>query len=183
MLACAGRTFVAGADITEFGKPAVAPSLRDSLAAIEDLAKPVVAVLHGTALGGGLELALSCHYRLIDPLGAVGLPEVTLGIIPGAGGTQRLPRLIGAAAAIDLVSTGRRVEAAEALRLGLVDGVTSGDRIAFALRFLLERLAHPLHRLSERPFRRQVPPMSRRLAPRWRRNHPGRSHLSARSRS
>ena len=152
VLACAGRTFVAGADITEFGKPAVAPSLRDSLAAIEDLAKPVVAVLHGTALGGGLELALSCHYRLIDPLGAVGLPEVTLGIIPGAGGTQRLPRLIGAAAAMDLVSTGRRVEAAEALRLGLVDGVTSGDRIAFALRFLLERLAHPLHRLSERPF-------------------------------
>ena len=96
VLVCAGRTFVAGADVTEFGQAPAAPSLRDVIAAIEGLAKPVVAVLHGTALGGGLELALGCHYRLIDPLGAVGLPEVTLGIIPGAGGTQRLPRLSSA---------------------------------------------------------------------------------------
>ncbi len=152
VLVCAGRTFVAGADIGEFGKPPVAPSLRDCVAAIENLAKPVVAVLHGTALGGGLELALSCHYRLIDPAGVVGLPEVTLGIVPGAGGTQRLPRLIGTAAALDLITTGRRVDSAEAFRLGLVDAVTSGDRLAFALRFLRKRLADPLRRLSERPF-------------------------------
>ncbi|MBE7248190.1 MAG: enoyl-CoA hydratase/isomerase family protein, partial [Actinomycetospora chiangmaiensis] len=100
VLRCAGRTFVAGADITEFGKPPMSPSLRDSYAAVAALDKPVVALLHGTALGGGLELALACHYRVIDPAGAVGLPEVTLGIIPGAGGTQRLPRLIGTAPAL-----------------------------------------------------------------------------------
>ena len=152
VLVCAGRTFVAGADIGEFGKPPVAPSLRDVLASIEGLAKPVVALLHGTALGGGLELALSCHYRLIDPAGALGLPEVTLGIIPGAGGTQRLPRLIGAGPALDLITTGRHVAAAEALRLGIVDAVTSGDRLAFAILFLRERLAWPLRRLSDRPF-------------------------------
>ncbi len=157
VLVCAGRTFVAGADISEFGKPPVAPSLRDVFAGIESLAKPVVAVLHGTALGGGLELALSCHYRVIDPLGAVGLPEVTLGIIPGAGGTQRLPRLIGAGPAIDLIAMGRGVEAAEALRLGIVDAVTGGDRLAFALRYLRERLAWPLRRLSDQPFRPAEP--------------------------
>ena len=157
VLVCAGRTFVAGADIGEFGRPPVAPSLRDVSAAIESLAKPAVAVLHGTALGGGLELALSCHYRLIDPAGAVGLPEVTLGLIPGAGGTQRLPRLIGAAPAIDLIATGRRVTAPEALRLGIVDAVTSGDRLAFAIAFLRERLARPLRRLSDEPFRPAEP--------------------------
>lgn len=152
VLVCAGRTFVAGADITEFGKPPAPPSLRDSYAAIERLEKPVVAVLHGTALGGGLELALSCHYRVIDPAGSVGLPEVTLGIIPGAGGTQRLPRLIGAAPALDMITSGRRVPAAEALRLGIVDAVTEGDRLDFALAFLRDRLDRPLPRLSEAPF-------------------------------
>jgi 3-hydroxyacyl-CoA dehydrogenase len=152
LLLCTGRTFVAGADITEFGKPPVPPSLRDSCAVIETLEKPIVAVLHGTALGGGLELALSCHYRVIDPNGAVGLPEVTLGIIPGAGGTQRLPRLIGASAALDMITTGRRVAADEALRLGIVNAVTIGDRLAFALDFLGARLDRAIPRLSERAF-------------------------------
>src|SRR5689334_12252203 len=95
ILACAGRTFVAGADIREFGKPPLAPFLRDVIAGIETLDKPVVAAIHGTALGGGFELALGCHYRVMHKRAFVGLPEVTLGIIPGAGGTQRLPRLIG----------------------------------------------------------------------------------------
>ena len=152
VLRCAGRTFVAGADITEFGRPPMAPSLRDSYAAIEALQKPVVALLHGTALGGGLELALSCHYRIIDAEGAVGLPEVTLGIIPGAGGTQRLPRLIGIAPALDLITTGRRVAATEALTLGLVDALARGDRLDFALAFLRERLGAPIPRLCEKPF-------------------------------
>ncbi len=152
VLTCAGRTFVAGADITEFGKPPVPPSLRDSYASIENLEKPIVAVLHGTALGGGLELALSCHYRVIDPSGACGLPEVTLGIIPGAGGTQRLPRLIGVPATLDIVTSGRRVAADEALRLGIVDAITKGDRLSFALDFLRERLGEKIPRLSERAF-------------------------------
>ena len=152
VLLCAGRTFVAGADITEFGKPPRRPSLRESNAALETLDKPVVAVLHGTTLGGGLELALSCHYRVIDPAGSVGLPEVTLGIIPGAGGTQRLPRLIGVAPALDMITSGRRVAADDALRLGIVDAITQGDRLAFALAFLRDRLDRPPPRISERPF-------------------------------
>ncbi len=152
VLICAGRTFVAGADIAEFGKPPAAPSLRDGVAAVERLAKPVVAVLHGTALGGGLELALGCHYRVIDPAGALGLPETTLGLIPGAGGTQRLPRLIGTAAALDMITSGRRVAAAEALRLGLVGAITAGDRLQFALGFLRDRLGRPVPRLSDGPF-------------------------------
>ena len=151
VLAAAGRTFTAGADITEFAKPPQAPVLTEVVEAIEASTKPVVAVLHGTALGGGLELALGCHYRVIDPAGAVGLPETTLGLIPGAGGTQRLPRLVGLAAAADIVATGRRVAAAEALELGIVDAITSGDRLAFAIEFLTERLEAPVRRLGALP--------------------------------
>src|SRR5947209_2885910 len=95
VIACAGRTFFAGADITEFGKPPQAPSLHDVIAAIEAMPKPVVAALHGTALGGGFELALACHFRVAASGARVGLPEVKLGLLPGAGGTQRLPRLVG----------------------------------------------------------------------------------------
>ena len=152
VLLCAGRTFVAGADIAEFGRPPAAPVLRDCHAALAGLAKPVVAVLHGTALGGGLELALACHHRVIDPAGAVGLPEVGLGLIPGAGGTQRLPRLIGAAPALDIITTGRRVSAEEALRLGLVDAIASGDRVVYGLDFLRRHLDARPPRLSERAF-------------------------------
>ena len=172
ILHCAGRTFVAGADITEFGRPPEAPFLRDAYAAVEALDKPVLAVLHGTALGGGLELALSCHYRVIDPAGSVGLPEVTLGIIPGAGGTQRLPRLIGAAASLDMVTSGRRVEAAEALRLGIVDAITTGDRLDFAISFLLARLGDEIVRVSTRACptatEEEVAAARTRAATRWR---------------
>lgn len=102
-----GRTFPAGADIREFGKPPMEPHLPDLVTRIEDMDKPVIAAIHGTALGGGLEVALGAHYRIASPTARVGLPEVLLGILPGAGGTQRLPRLTGAAAAIDMMTTGK----------------------------------------------------------------------------
>ena len=112
VLHCAGRTFVAGADIREFGRPPGSPWLPEVIARIEACRQPVVAALHGTALGGGLELALGCHNRVAVPSARVGLPEVNLGLIPGAGGTQRLPRLVGAARALDMMISGKPVDAA-----------------------------------------------------------------------
>ena len=123
----AGSTFVAGSDIREFGKPLDEPQLPAVIAAIEACPKPVVAAIHGASLGGGFELALGCDARVCAPGAVVGLPEVTLGMIPGAGGTQRLPRLVGIAAAIEIVCSGRRVPAEEALRLGMVDKLIEGD--------------------------------------------------------
>ena len=105
VLRCEGRTFIAGADITEFGKPPQAPALATVLEALESHPKPVVAAIHGTALGGGLELALCCDYRLAAAAAKVGLPEVNLGLLPGAGGTQRLPRLTGLKTAIDMITS------------------------------------------------------------------------------
>ncbi|MCC2110507.1 MAG: enoyl-CoA hydratase/isomerase family protein, partial [Hyphomicrobiales bacterium] len=154
VLACAGRTFVAGADIREFGKPLQPPLLTEVIDAIEASPKPVVAAIHGTALGGGFELALGCHYRVMRADAQIGLPEVTLGIIPGAGGTQRLPRLTGFSAAVDLVTSGRRVTAAEAERLGIADRVVDGDVKEAAIAFAREKAAaggrHPV--TSARPL-------------------------------
>ncbi|MDT8855363.1 enoyl-CoA hydratase-related protein [Paracoccaceae bacterium Fryx2] len=133
VIRAAGRTFPAGADISEFGKPAVPPLLPDLCNQIEALGKPVVAALHGTALGGGLELALAAHGRVADSGARLGLPEVGLGILPGAGGTQRLPRLIGAEQALRLMLTGRPVGAAEALALGMLDRVVEQDVAGAAL--------------------------------------------------
>ena len=127
LIVCAGRTFIAGADITEFGKPPREPHLPDLCNTIEASPKIVVAALHGTALGGGLEVALSCHYRSAVPGAKVGLPEVKLGLLPGAGGTQRLPRLVGAQAALDIMLGGNPIDAGEAANLGLVDRVVDGD--------------------------------------------------------
>ena len=127
VLACQGRTFCAGADIAEFDAPIAPPVLPDIITAIETCPKPVVAALFGTVLGGGLELALGCHGRIAAPGTRAGLPEVTLGLIPGAGGTQRLPRLIGLEAALDLVVSGRPISAEKALSLGLVDALAAGD--------------------------------------------------------
>ena len=121
VIACAGRTFFAGADITEFGKPPQAPGLGEVIAAIENMPKPVVAALHGTALGGGFEVALACHFRVAVPGARVGLPEVKLGLLPGAGGTQRLPRLIGPEKALKMIVTGDPIEAREALADGVID--------------------------------------------------------------
>ncbi|MFQ3787344.1 enoyl-CoA hydratase/isomerase family protein [Halomonas sp. A29] len=127
VLVARGSTFIAGADIREFGKPPQAPILPQVIAHLEDSAKPIVAALHGTALGGGLEVALGCQLRVALPGTKVGLPEVKLGLLPGAGGTQRLPRLAGIEAALDLITSGRFVAADEALSLGIVDAVLAFD--------------------------------------------------------
>ena len=119
----AGRTFIAGADIKEFGKPLQAPFLPELCNRIEACAKPVIASMHGVSLGGGLEVALGCHYRVATPDARVGLPEVHLGLIPGAGGTQRLPRLTGPEAGIEVMTSGRHVKASEALSLGIIDEI------------------------------------------------------------
>ena len=127
VILCAGKTFFAGADITEFGKPPKEPFLPDLLNMIEDSTKPVVAALHGTALGGGFETALACHYRIALASAKVGFPEVKLGLFPGAGGTQRVPRLAGIAAAVELMASGDPVAAAKAAELGLVDKVVDQE--------------------------------------------------------
>jgi 3-hydroxyacyl-CoA dehydrogenase len=135
VLACAGRTFMAGADITEFGKPPKSPSTLDVVAAIEQVGKPVVAALHGTPLGGGLELALACHFRVAAPGTRLGQPEIKIGVIPGAGGTQRLPRLVGLEKALAMILTGDPIAAPDALAHGLVDEIVEGDVTAAAVAF------------------------------------------------
>lgn len=138
----AGRNFIAGADIREFGKPPVPPLLPDVCNRIETSGKPVVVALHGAALGGGLEVALAAHYRLAVPGAKLGLPEVQLGLLPGAGGTQRTPRLIGAKAALELMLSGRHASAEEALALGLVDRLAhSDDTLVEGLAYVHELLA------------------------------------------
>jgi 3-hydroxyacyl-CoA dehydrogenase len=127
LLICKGRTFIAGADISEFDKPATKPSFNDILGTIESSSKPVIAAIHGTALGGGLETALACHYRCAVGSAMVGLPEVKLGLLPGAGGTQRVPRLIGIEAAIKMITGGNPIPAAAALSAKLIDHVIDGD--------------------------------------------------------
>jgi 3-hydroxyacyl-CoA dehydrogenase len=127
VIAGAGSTFVAGADIREFGKPAQEPILPEVIRAIEDCGKPVVAALHGAALGGGFELALACDARVADAKTVVGLPEVSLGIIPGAGGTQMLPRLVGVSRAIRMICGAQRISAKEAKSLNLLDQVVATD--------------------------------------------------------
>jgi 3-hydroxyacyl-CoA dehydrogenase len=129
----AGTIFIGGADIREFGAPPAEPILPTVLAATENATKPVVAAINGAALGGGLEVALAAHRRIASATATLALPEVKLGIVPGAGGTQRLPRLIGIPAAIDMIATGRTAPAAEALKLGIVDRIESGDLRAAAI--------------------------------------------------
>ena len=129
----AGTTFIAGADIKEFDKPLRDPQVPAIIAALEQCPKPFVAAIHGAALGGGYEIALGCDARIAVKDAVVGLPEVHLGIIPGAGGTQRMPRLVGIAKAIELICSGRRVRAEEAQRLGLIDMVVEGDLRAAAV--------------------------------------------------
>jgi 3-hydroxyacyl-CoA dehydrogenase len=123
VIACEGRSFFAGADIKEFGKPMQEPFLPDVINQIEAAPVPVVAAMHGTALGGGLEVALGAHYRVAADTAKMGLPEVTLGLLPGAGGTQRLPRVIAMQDAAVMITGGRPVKAAQALEMGLVDQV------------------------------------------------------------
>lgn len=141
VLICDGRTFIAGADISEFGKPPMLPSLPELLSVIEASQKPIIAAIHGTALGGGLETALACHYRCALSSAQVGLPEVKLGLLPGAGGTQRVPRLAGVKAALDLMTSGTPIAAAKAFSIGLLDKVLEGDLLSGALDFAKEVIA------------------------------------------
>jgi 3-hydroxyacyl-CoA dehydrogenase len=130
VIACRGRTFMSGADLAELGGTIPPPSYADTLAAIENCPKPVIASLHGTALGGGLEIAMACHYRCATSSARMGMPEITLGILPGAGGTQRLPRLVGTRHALDLLIAGAPIDATRARHLGLIDELIGDDPIA-----------------------------------------------------
>ena len=154
VIACEGQTFFAGADITEFGKPPQSPWLPQVVDTIENCSKPVVAAIHGTALGGGLEVALACHYRVADPSAKLGTPEVKLGLLPGAGGTQRLPRVAGVAKALEMCATGNPIGAREAFDCGLVDRLVEGELIPHAVAYAEEvRDVRPLPKSSERQER------------------------------
>src|ERR1700691_2915381 len=173
-----GRTFVAGADINEFAKSIAAgkgggPDLTPLFTAIEDSLKPVVVAIHGAALGGGLELAMAAHYRLAPPDAQVGLPEANLGIVPGAGGTQRLPRLVGMAKAAEMIVSGQIIKAQAALELGLIDRLIGGDLLPGAIAFAQEIAAiRPLPKTSERPLEADPAGLTaaRELARKTRRN-------------
>jgi 3-hydroxyacyl-CoA dehydrogenase len=152
VIICEGRTFIAGADISEFGKEPKGPSLFEVQEFIEDSNKPVIAAIHGTALGGGLEVALTCHYRIAVPSAKCGLPEVNLGLLPGAGGTQRLPRVVGVEKALQMVTSGQHVSAKQCLEMGLVDELSNEDSlkedsINFAKKIVSEN--RPLVKISE----------------------------------
>jgi 3-hydroxyacyl-CoA dehydrogenase len=151
VIGCAGRTFVAGADITEFDKPPQPPGLPDVIGFLDGMKKPVVAALFGTPLGGGLELALGCHYRVAAPGTRLGLPEIKLGLLPGAGGTQRLPRLVGMEKAMAMILSGDPIAAAESLKAGLIDEIADGDVTQAAI-FLARNVAtrRPLPRARDR---------------------------------
>jgi 3-hydroxyacyl-CoA dehydrogenase len=151
VITCAGRTFIAGADITEFGKPPKEPALHEVLDLIEGSPKPVVAVIHGTALGGGLEVTLACHYRVGVKTARFGLPEVKLGILPGAGGTQRLPRVVGVPKALAMIVSGDPIGADEALKVGLIDEIVDGDLAAAGVTFAekIVREKRPLKKIRD----------------------------------
>src|ERR1700716_455420 len=148
-----GRTFIAGADIREFGKPPKGANLNDVIATMENSPKIVVAALHGTPLGGGLETALGAHYRVSLASTRVGLPEVHLGLLPGAGGTQRLPRLTGAKYALDAIFAGRHIPAPEAKNKGIIDAIVEGDLLAGAV-------AHAQMLVAQNAPRRRVRDLS-----------------------
>jgi 3-hydroxyacyl-CoA dehydrogenase len=151
VLACEGRTFMAGADITEFGKPPLSPSLHDAINAVESSAKPIVAAIHGTAFGGGLEVALACHYRVAVASAKIGLPEVKLGLLPGAGGTQRLPRLTGVEAALGIIVSGDPIPAAQAAKAGVIDKIIEGDLLEGAVAYAKGLIAQtaPLRKIRD----------------------------------
>lgn len=153
VLICAGRTFIAGADISEFGGASKGASLFDVQNMMENSPKAVIAAIHGTALGGGLEVALTAHYRVAVPSAKCGLPEVNLGLLPGAGGTQRLPRIVGAEKALEMMTSGAHVPAKECLAMGLVDSMAEEGKllegaVAFARKVLDEKM--PLKKVRDR---------------------------------
>jgi 3-hydroxyacyl-CoA dehydrogenase len=152
VLICDGRTFIAGADISEFGRRSSGVGLQEVLTLIEDAPKPVIAAIHGTALGGGLETALVCHYRVAAPSAVCGLPEVNIGLLPGAGGTQRLPRVMGVEKALEMVTSGQHIPAKQCLESGLIDEIVTEGKlregaIAFANKVVAEK--RPLKRVRD----------------------------------
>ncbi len=150
VLTCAGRTFIAGADITEFGKPPQPPSLHEVISALESSPKPTIAAIHGTALGGGLEVALGCHFRVATKDARLGLPEVKLGLLPGAGGTQRLPRAVGPELAVKMIVVGDPIGATDAIKHGLIEEIIEGPASggeAFARKVLADK--RPLRKLRD----------------------------------
>src|SRR5947209_2098290 len=164
VLICDGRTFIAGADITEFGKPPSGASLPATQAAIENARKPVIAAIHGTALGGGFEVALMAHYRVAVPSAKVGLPEIKLGLIPGAGGTIRLPRLVGVEKALDMITSGTPIGAKEAHASGIVDEIVEEGKLregalAFARKVVAEK--RPVKKIPDVPADTPVIPIKK----------------------
>lgn len=151
VIACAGQTFMAGADIREFGKPPMEPILSQVLETLDECPKMTLSAIHGTAFGGGLETALSCHFRIAVPTAQFGLPEVKLGILPGAGGTQRLPRVVGIDKALKMITSGNPIGATEALEEGLIDEIVEGDLKEAGIQFAKKALAEnrPLIRISQ----------------------------------
>jgi 3-hydroxyacyl-CoA dehydrogenase len=178
LLCCEGRTFFSGADIGEFSGPPKEAEYRELFATLEGLPVPVIAALHGTALGGGLEIALACHYRVASPDARFRFPEVTLGIIPGAGGTQRMPRLIGAQKTLDLILSAKPIGVSEATGLGLIDAVIDGDLTSGALAYAKQLLAQG--KGPRRTGEREVDPSSAtdevfdRMSARAQRDYPNR---------
>ena len=151
VIRCEGQTFFAGADISEFGKPMVMPMLPQVVDIIENCSKPVIAAIHGTALGGGLEVALASHYRVAVPDAKLGVPEVKLGLLPGAGGTQRLPRVAGVQKALEMVTSGTPIGAKDAYAVGLIDRIVEGELVQHAVAYADEvRDIRPLPKSSER---------------------------------
>ena len=155
VITCAGRTFISGADIREFGKPFQPPGLTDVISQIDGCNKPVIAAIHGVALGGGLEVALGCHFRIATKDAKLGLPEVKLGLLPGAGGTQRLPRAVGPELAVSMIVSGEPISAAAALNSGLIDEIVDGSAAtggeSFARTILAEEI--PIRRLRDDDFK------------------------------
>jgi 3-hydroxyacyl-CoA dehydrogenase len=151
VIACTGRTFVSGADTREFGKPIEAPFIDEINELLENNAKPVVAAIHGVALGGGLELSMGCHFRIAQTNAKLGQPEVKLGLIPGGGGTQCLPRAVGPESAVQMIVSGEPIDAKEALECGLIDGVFEGNAVTAGREFIAKVLAEkrPLRRLRD----------------------------------
>lgn len=168
VLICVGRTFIAGADISEFGKPPLQPYLPDVLETLDKCPKPIIAAMHGTALGGGLETALACRYRIASNTARIGLPEVNLGLIPGAGGTQRLPRIAGLENAIDMITSGRHVGADEAFNMGVIDKLADGnDLLGSALEFARNMLAENVTRPAISATLLEDSPQNREILANW----------------
>ena len=152
-----GRTFMAGADISEFGKPTLDPDLNKVINAYENSSKPTIAALHGTPLGGGLEVAMGCNYRVANSKTRLGLPEVLLGILPGAGGTQRLPRLVGVEMALSMITSGKPISAKKALETGLVNKIGDEENISIAPVTEAINFAKSILKNNSHPKTREIP--------------------------